>query len=167
MLKVFCATFCLSIYFITTIPCFLFLPLRSWMAGVPWSIHFPPPLFPNWFGSQWLPEPGAAPGLSWHHVIMSSCHMTCHHHLPQPSSQSRFQSDQCWPRPCEHLNKLSCPGKLLFKYFANMYIQYILFHAVMLNIFMAVGPLLSVICARGRVIDPVLFVWMSNKLYEP
>ena len=57
---------------------------------------------------------GAAPGLSWHHVIMShdiitlmtSCHMTCHHHLPQPSSQSRFQSDQCWPRPCEHLNKL-------------------------------------------------------------
>ena len=50
---------------------FPFFPLRSWMAGVPWSIHFPPPLFPNWFGSQWLPEPGAAPGLSWHHVITS------------------------------------------------------------------------------------------------
>ena len=78
IIKVLCATLKLAalsvkveIYFITTIPCFQFLPLRSWMAGVPWSIHFPPPLFPNWFGSQWLPEPGAAPGLSWHHVITS------------------------------------------------------------------------------------------------
>ena len=24
---------------------FLMLPLRPWMAGVPWSIHFPPPPF--------------------------------------------------------------------------------------------------------------------------
>ena len=101
---------------------FLMLSQRPWRAGVPWSIHFPPPLFPNWFGSHSLPETGTAPGLSWHDVITSH-DMTCHHHLPAPSSQSRFQHDQYWPQPCEHLDKLKgfmSPGKLLCKYSANI-----------------------------------------------
>lgn len=57
------------------------------------------------------------------HDMMSSRHMTCHHHLPAPSSQSRFQHDQYWPQPCEHLDKLKgfmSPGKLLCKYSANI-----------------------------------------------
>ena len=99
---------------------FLILPLRPWMAGVPWSIHFPPPLFPNWFGSHSLPETGTAPGLSWHHVITS-------HDMSSSFTRTlitiTIQHDQYWPRPCEHLNKLKgfmSPGKLLCKYSANI-----------------------------------------------
>ena len=54
---------------------------------------------------------GAAPGLSWHHVIMShdiitlmtSCHMTCHHHSPPQSSQSWTSTDH----PIR-VNKVKC-----------------------------------------------------------
>ena len=52
---------------------------------------------------------GAAPGLSWHHVIMShdiitlmtSCHMTCHHHSP-PSHHNHHMTSADHPSyPCE------------------------------------------------------------------
>lgn len=98
------------------------------------------------------------------HDIMSSRHMTCHHHLPAPSSQSRFNMTNTDPGRVNIWTswKVSC---LQENFYVNILL--ILFHAVMLDIYMAVGPLLSVICARGWVIDPVLFVWMSNKFYEP